>query len=298
MSDHMPPLNWLRAFEAAARNLSFTTAAEELHITQSAISQQIKSLEAHLGQALFIRRPRGLQLTDTGRAYLPNVEAAFRLIADGTQRIFSGNDSDRYVEIHVNLAFSIYWLTPRIHRFIKEHPWVVLNVSTSVWTTEFTRPYASVEIRFGSGEWEGISGQRLGEQRYFPLCAPSLLPQLQTPSDMLDHDLFDLSGMLEGWDNWLKAAGSGLPKSKPIHRASTFTVTFEIVRRGLGLTLGHSLIADDLIAQGALARPFDLTLPLREGYYLISPPERSMNSAALAFKSWLEKELGDMADVN
>ena len=131
----LPPLNWLRAFEASARALSFTSAAQELSMTQSAVSQQIKSLESALGRVLFLRRARGLELTDEGRGYLPTVQAAFALLEEGTH-VLTGRNAPDVLELQVNLSFALFWLSPRLEAFLAEYPWVQLNLATAIWTEE------------------------------------------------------------------------------------------------------------------------------------------------------------------
>ena len=163
----LPPLNWLRAFEASARALSFPAAAPELHMTQSPVSQQIKSLENALGRTLFYRRVRGLELTDEGRGYLPTVQAAFATLEEGTAVLVGRNDPD-VLELHANLSFAIFWLTPRLGRFMDEHPWVHLNVATSIWPQEKPSDSAAIEIVFGQGKWESRVGQRLTHDTVFP----------------------------------------------------------------------------------------------------------------------------------
>ena len=167
----LPPLNWLRAFEASARALSFTEAAQELHMTQSAVSQQIKSLESALGRQLFHRRARGLELTDIGRGYLPTVQAAFNTLEEGTAVLTGRNEPD-VLELHSNISFAIFWLTPRLQDFMGQHPWVNLDVATSIWPTEKPRNLAAVEIVLGLGKWEGRAGQRLTRDTIFPVCTP------------------------------------------------------------------------------------------------------------------------------
>ncbi|MEE9589970.1 MAG: LysR family transcriptional regulator [Hyphomicrobiaceae bacterium] len=291
MEGRLPPLGWLRAFEAAARHLSFTAAAAELGLTQSAISQQIKSLETFLGQPLFLRRPRSLQLTDAARGYLPGVQSAFRLLQEGTQA-FLGGARDATLEIHSNLAFSVFWLTPRLGRFLEHNPWVQLDISTAIWAVEQTRPYASVEIRYGLGDWEGVEGERLGRQIGFPICAPEIAARLDGPSDLLGERLFDVKGMVQGWQSWFENAGVALERAPDINWASTYVVTFEIARRGLGVAMGQDVLTDDLLASGGAVRPFGAEFSFREGYYLITPPQSEMNAAAMAFRAWLLEEIG------
>lgn len=287
----LPPLNWLRAFEASARALSFTAAAQELHMTQSAVSQQIKSLENALGRTLFFRRVRGLELTDEGRGYLPTVQAAFATLEEGTAVLVGRNDSD-VLELHANLSFAMFWLTPRLGRFMDEHPWVQLNVATSIWPQEKPSDSAAVEIVFGQGKWESRVGQRLTHDSVFPVCTPALAAQIRTVPDLLRHRLFDLPGTLQSWDAWLEACGDGAARHKPpVHRASTWAVSLAWALQGLGVALAHETVANDLIASGRLVRPVPGAVPMKEAYYLIAPEGSHINAAARAFKAWLLLEM-------
>lgn len=287
----LPPLNWLRAFEASARALSFTAAAQELHMTQSAVSQQIKSLENALGRTLFHRRVRGLELTDAGRGYLPTVQAAFATLEEGTAVLVGRNDPD-VLELHVNLSFALFWLTPRLGRFMDEHPWVYLNVATSIWPQEKPSDSAAVEIVFGQGKWESRVGQRLTHDSVFPVCTPALARQIRGVPDLLRQRLFDLPGTLQSWDAWLEASGEGAGLgTPPVHRASTWTLSLEWALQGLGVALAHDTVARDLLASGRLVRPVPFALPMKEAYYLIAPEGSHTNAAAKAFKLWLLREM-------
>jgi len=287
----LPPLNWLRAFEASARALSFTAAAQELHMTQSAVSQQIKSLENALGRTLFHRRVRGLELTDEGRGYLPTVQAAFATLEEGTAVLVGRNDPD-VLELHANLSFTVFWLTPRLGRFMDEHPWVHLNVATSIWPQERPSESAAVEIVFGQGKWESRVGQRLTHDSVFPVCAPALAERIHGIAEMLQQRLFDLPGTLQSWDAWLEACGGAAALQKPpAHRASTWAVSLEWALQGLGVALAHETVANDLIASGRLVRPVPAAMPMKEAYYLIAPEGSHIHPAAQAFKGWLLKEM-------
>jgi len=286
----LPPLNWLRAFEASARALSFTAAAQELHMTQSAVSQQIKSLENALGRTLFYRRVRGLELTDEGRGYLPTVQAAFYTLEEGTALLVGRNDPD-VLELHANLSFAIFWLTPRLGRFMDEHPWVHLNVATSIWPQEKPSESAAIEIVFGQGKWESRVGQRLTQDTVFPVCTPELAQRIQGVPDLLQQRLFDLPGTLQSWDAWLEACGHGPVATPPVHRASTWAVSLQWALQGLGVALAHETVSRDLIAAGRLVRPLPFAIPMKEAYYLIAPEGSHINSAARAFKVWLLREM-------
>lgn len=287
----LPPLNWLRAFEASARALSFTVAAQELSMTQSAVSQQIKSLESAMGRTLFLRRARGLELTDEGRGYLPTVQAAFAMLEEGTS-VLQGRNAPQVLELQVNLSFALFWLTPRLGQFMDENPDVHLNLATSVWTQERPHNAASMQIVFGLGKKEGIDGKRLTKDSIFPVCAPRMARHIKTLDDLLKERLFDLPGTAQSWSAWLQAHPQGGALALPaVHRASTWALSLEWAQRGLGVALAHDTIANDLLASGQLVRPFDFAIPLKEAYYLIAPEGSKTRRASKVFKEWLLREV-------
>jgi LysR family glycine cleavage system transcriptional activator len=287
----LPPLNWLRAFEASARALSFTAAAEELSMTQSAVSQQIKSLESAMGRTLFLRRARGLELTDEGRGYLPTVQAAFAMLEEGTAVLQSRNHPD-VLELQVNLSFALFWLTPRLGQFMAENPTVQINLATSVWREERPKLSAAMQVVFGLGKQEGINGRRLTRDSLFPVCSPTLAQKIQSLDALLAQRLFDLPGMAQSWAAWLQAHPDGAAVQVPtVHRASTWALSLEWAQRGLGVALAHDTIAHDLLASGQLVRPFEFSIPLKEAYYLIAPEGARMRHANKVFKEWLLREM-------
>ncbi|WP_342616830.1 LysR family transcriptional regulator [Rhodoferax sp. GW822-FHT02A01] len=293
----LPPLNWLRAFEASARALSFTSAAEELNMTQSAVSQQIKSLESALGRSLFLRRARGLELTDEGRGYLPTVQAAFAMLEEGTTVLQGRNDPD-VLELQVNLSFALFWLTPRLGQFMEENPSVQLNLATSVWSEERPNHAASMQIVFGLGKKEGIAGKRLTRDTLFPVCSPKLARQIKSLDDLLAQRLFDLPGTAQSWGAWLKAHPQGHSLEVPaVHRASTWALSLEWAQRDLGVALAHETIVNDLLASGQLVRPFAFSIPLKESYYLIAPEGMRTRHASKVFKDWLLREMAVFQSV-
>jgi len=290
MDKKLPPLNWLRAFESAARHLSFTDAARELHMTQSAVSQQVKALENYLGKTFFIRKARSLELTVDAQNYLPTVEAAFKLLYEGTQGLL-GVDHDHLLEVRSNLAFTVFWLTPRLADLFEQYPWINLNVATTIWTASPATPYASVEVRFDSVLSEGLSIEPLAKDEFYPVCSPQLAKQIKVPEDLLQHRLIDVSGIIEGWDKWFSTAGISLPENKPIDKASTYVVTLNMAQLNQGIALGHHMIASDLIKQGKLVRLFDHCVPMKEHYFLIPPAKRNANKASKVFNDWLINQM-------
>ena len=169
----LPPLNWLRAFEVSARCLNFTHAAEELCLTQGAVSQQIRQLESHLGVALFKRLPRGLGLSEEGQAYLPVVQDAITRLAVGTNEIF-GQHKRRPIKVRGSLAFFVHWLAPKLQAFSQAHPHVDIRYISNIWVKELDGE-DDMEIRWGHGQWPGLVSQRLTWDTLFPVCSPGLM---------------------------------------------------------------------------------------------------------------------------
>ena len=283
----LPPLNWLRAFEASARHLSFTGAAQELGMTQSAISQQIKSLEGHMGRQLFFRRVRRLELTEAGKGYLPVVQDAFATLARGMRSIV-GDSRDQVLQVQSNLAFAVHWLAPRLNGLFRLHPWLRLNISTALWEPERTAPAADVEIRFGRSPGEGGKAERLASDRFFPVAAPGFQATLD---DIEAYDLFDCAGLFCTWQAWLQAQGRSLPRTKPVTYASTFAVSLSAAEAGCGLALAHHTIADGLLAAGRLIQPFELEVAMEEAYFLIAPGPSVASPAVSAFVDWIKAEM-------
>ncbi len=284
MANSLPPLNWLRAFEAAARHLSFTGAARDLNMTQSAVSQQVKSLEAHLKRPLFHRRGRVLELTQTGITYLPVVRDAFRTLAQGTRAV-TGVGPD-VVQVHSNLTFAMQWLAPRLPAFQRQHPEVRLSLSTELWEARDMAEGADIEIRFSLRPSDTVRAELLHTDHYYPVCAPEYAVTLDR---LQDEPLFDCSNLLANWETWCEHQGLGW-QGPPITYATTFSLSLAIAAAGGGLALGHDAIADQMIRSGQLCAPFAFRAPMQEAYYLIQSPRSHSHPGAEAFAAWLRLE--------
>lgn len=285
MAQGLPPLGWLRTFEAAARHLSFTGAAHDLNMTQSAVSQQIKSLEGYLGQPLFHRRPRALELTEAGITYLPVVRDAFRTLLRGTRAV-TGQTGD-VVQVICNLSLACFWLAPRLPRFRAAHPDVLLNLITELWEPREMAENADVEIRYSVRPSDTVRAEQLCSEYYYPVCAPGYQVTLDT---LQQHPLYECSNLLCSWANW--AEDQALPWSNPpIISATTFALTMSIARTGGGLTLAHDTIATWMIDQGELVVPFEHRAKMAEAYYLILSPQAERSPGALAFANWIRAEM-------
>ncbi|WP_298854284.1 LysR family transcriptional regulator [uncultured Ruegeria sp.] len=286
VSSGLPPLTWLRAFEESARHLNFTRAANELGLTQSAVSQHVRNLEAFLGRDLFVRKTRVLELTEDGANYLPSIREAFALIASGT-RAFIGSPSGEIVRLQCNMAFAVFWLTPRLHRLYAKHPWLVLDIVTPIWDPERHASQAAMEIRFGRPEEMPESAERLTSDSFFPVCTPGYQGG---DVDLGDAVLFDCAGTTGTWDAWYQAQGEEFSRSGHVNLTSTYVISVNAALSDAGVAMAHDTLVSDLLAKGHLVRPFSAAAPLAEGYYLFPPSPHALTPAREAFLNWLREE--------
>ena len=283
---NLPPLTWLRAFEAAARHLSFTQAAAELHLTQSAVSQHVRNLESALGMALFVRKTRALQLTEGGASYLPVVQNAFAVLSAGTRSLTG--DRGRQLRVRCNLAFATFWLAPRLGALLSAHPWLSLTLTTPIWDPEHAEGLAAVEIRFGRPGLMPDDARRLAHERAYPVCACDAEPMFR---DWKTAPLHDCTGVATTWHEWLTSQGEQLPSDRVVNLASTYVVAMTAALHGAGLSMAHDTLASGLIAENRLVRPHDHWVEMVEGYFLIAPARHEETPAARAFVDWIRNEV-------
>ncbi|GEC58794.1 LysR family glycine cleavage system transcriptional activator [Bradyrhizobium japonicum] len=291
MTSRLPSLNGLRAFEAAARHMSFTLAASELNVTQTAISHQIRRLEEELGVRLFIRQNRSLSLTPEATEYLPGVRAAFndlRLAADRLLR----RDDDHVLTVSTLASLAAKWLLPRLSAFQEAHSGIDVRITTSTSLVDFQRDKVDAAIRYGRGQWAGLRADWLMADELFPVCSPSLLQgtkPLKCPEDLRDHTLLHTSNAnSDDWRLWLTAAG--LPTDISKQPGVTFDLLFVTIQAaidGIGIAMGRTSYVQDDIAKGRLVVPFKIALPADAGFYLVSPQGRADTPKLSAFRSWL-----------
>jgi LysR family glycine cleavage system transcriptional activator len=286
----LPPLNWLRAFEVSARCLNFTHAAEELCLTQGAVSQQIRQLENHLGVPLFKRLPRGLDLTEEGQSYLPVVQDAITRLAVGTNEIF-GQDKRRPLKLRGSLSFFVHWLAPKLPDFAHRHPHVDIRYISNIWVKELDGE-DDMEIRWGHGQWPGLVSQRLTWDTLFPVCAPSLLARapLTRPGDVTHHPLLHVLGYEEGWGYWLKMAGVDNVDSSRGMQFDTLISTLRMAELGQGIALARSSMVEEMLDDGRLVEPFNLRIDASESFYLVRSSGAQLHPDALEFSTWLVEQ--------
>jgi LysR family glycine cleavage system transcriptional activator len=290
MTARLPSLNGLRAFEAAARHLSFTQAASELNVTQTAISHQIRRLEEELGIRLFVRKNRALALTPQARDYLPGVRAAFNDLRLATDRLLRKGD-DNVLTVSTLASLAAKWLLPRLTAFQEAHPGIDVRITTSTALVEFRNGDVDAAIRYGRGNWPGLRAEWLMADEVFPVCSPALLSgkrPLQAPEDLRDHVLLHTSNNSDDWRQWLTAAG--LPSDLSRQPGITFDLILMTVQAaidGIGVAMGRTSYVQDDIAKGRLVVPFNIALPADAGFYLVSPEGVAEPPKLKAFRQWL-----------
>jgi len=290
MTARLPSLNGLRAFEAAARHLSFTLAASELNVTQTAISHQIRRLEEELGIRLFVRKNRALALTPKARDYLPGVRAAFNDLRLATDRLLR-KDDDHVLTVSTLASLAAKWLLPRLTAFQEAHPGIDVRITTSTALVDFRGGDVDAAIRYGRGNWQGLRAEWLMADDFFPVCSPALLNgkrPLNSPEDLRDHVLLHTSTNSDDWRQWLTAAG--LPSDISKQPGITFDLILMTVQAaidGIGVAMGRTSYVQDDIAKGRLVVPFKIALPADAGFYLVSPEGTAEPPKLRAFRQWL-----------
>jgi LysR family glycine cleavage system transcriptional activator len=286
MGHQMPPLPWLRAFEASARHLSFTNAAVELNLTQAAISKQVKLLEHFLRERLFERLPRSLTLTKAGAAYLPKVNDAFERLAAGTQEVF-GNRRNAMLTVRAPVGWAVNWIAERLPSFFEEYPKVPVRIISSVWSEDAETEKYDLDIRYGSGKWPGIVAQRVTWERLDPLCTPEIAARIGSPDDLAKERLLHVLGYKEGWATWLAAAGATKVNSGAGEQFDSSLMAYEVAANGGGIALGRSSMSAKEIKSGRLVRPFVLSVPVQEAFFILTPEDGLNHPDATIFKDWL-----------
>ena len=294
MLRRLPPLNAIRSFEAAARHESFTRAAEELCVTQGAVSHQVKALEAELGIKFFNRERQRLVITEAGRDYLAVVRDALDRIALGTERLIQ-RQSSGVLTVSTSPDFAAKWLVHRLGRFAEAHPEIDLRVSATLHHVDFAREDVDLAVRHGDGNWPGLDVVRLCSEQLFAVCSPTLATRrqpLSQPSDVLKFPLLHLDDWKD-WSRWLETAGvaDGEPLRGPaLNRAS---MVIDAAVNGQGLALARTTLAAWDLINGRLIRPFAAALPLSKSYWIIMPKATSALPKIMTFRNWLLAEAAD-----
>lgn len=300
----LPPLDLFRTFEAVARHRSFTLAADELCLTQSAVSRQIKALEDALALRLFRRLHRAIEATPEGQRLFESVTRGLDDVSSCLAALGAGTKAPQ-ITVSASVAFAWFWLMPRLERFGALQPDVDLRVLATDQPALPGTGEVDVAVLLGSGQWEGLEARLLFGERVYPVCSPAYLrdhPLLRQPEDLLDQTLLHLEygkpsfGGVD-WRSWLlrqqvngRSVGRGL-------RFNSYPMVLQAAEAGHGIALGWSYVTDPLLAEGRLVCPVDRTLATREGYYLCTSNTTGKGQGVGAFLNWIGAEAQDQAGI-
>lgn len=283
----LPPLDGLRVFEAAARLGHFQQAAAELHLTPSAVSHRIKTLEAQLQVPLFRRAGRGVELTAEGRAYAAAVGRALDDLRQATRALTSERGP---LMLSVTPAFAMRWLLPRLGDFQRLHPEIEVRFSSDNRLVDFDREDVDLGIRFGLGGWPALEIDRLFPVDTLPVCRPAMIggdPPLKSPNDLTNFRLLHLRNRPDDWRMWLLLAGADAVDPTEGPTFDTAPEMLEAAISGLGVAMADRQMIGRDVDRGLLAVPFDIHMPSRGAYYLVMPPRRKNDPRIQAFRAWL-----------
>ncbi len=298
----LPPLKAVWYFESAARHLNFSKAAAELNVTHSAISHQIRALEDWVGQPLFERGARGLRLTETGQQFLPPVRVAFQQLMQAGQAV---RQSARVGPLTVSVLPSLAskWLVPRLSDFRQRYPDIDVRISATGQLETVGRGDIDVGIRYGRGKWSDLEAELLQLDDLFPICSPSLLKgpkPLREPRDIANFPLLSDNDWrpaeYEFWSGWFELAGISDLGLKPDVTFTASNLMIDAAIGGLGIGLGNTMLAGEDIKAGRLVKPFDLTLKLETGYFLVYGQGALRRPKIKAFRDWVFDQMAGLID--
>ena len=287
MRRRLPPLNSLRAFESAARHLSFTKAADELAVTQSAVSHQVTSLEAWAGVPLFKRQGRAVVLTQAAVKFLPSVSTALDQNALAGRKLQAVDPTHGWLTVAVMPSFAAKWLVPRLSDFQEKNPDLDVWIATFEAQTGALASDVDLAIRYGRGDWPGLTSVKILSEELFPVCAPKLAPRLRSPADLMQSTLLH-DELREDWSMWFSAAKITAkdPARGPGFDDSSLLIQAAI--EGLGVALGRSVLVKGDLDAGRLVRPFEVAIPAEFAYYLVYPPDLESAPKIEVFRNWLQ----------
>lgn len=292
----LPPLHALRAFDAAARHLSLTRAAQELHVTHGAVSRQVKELESYLGRQLFVRKARGLELTDQGRLLAFTTTRLFDELRRAVRSLQSVSRPE-VITVSTVPSLAARWLVPRIAAFQARHPGREIRIGTTKQLVDFRRDDVDVALRYGRGGWRGVYAERLFQPREFPVCAPALLDSvhpLREPNDLAHFPLLHDMGF-GNWAQWLAAAGADRVDARKGLVLEDMNVALQAAIEGQGVVLAPPALVHADLRAGRLVRPFDVDIPVELSFYLVCEAGRENSPELAPFIEWLRSEAAAVA---
>lgn len=296
MSRRIPPLNPLRVFEVVARTQNLTTAAQELHVTQSAVSRQIGVLETYLGVELFRRERHGVALTRAGRAYAEQVVPAFESIAAATDKLLKGTRQGA-LRVRTYTTFAAKWLIPRLPEFARLHPDIEVRIANAVPDVDFDRDPVDVAIQFGDGRWPRVQADLLIPDEIEPVCSPGFTAvhkrKAGYPKPLLQQRLLVSHYRRDDWDDWLRSTGMAA-QAREAERMSfgSSVLTWQAALDGLGIAIGQRALLAAELQSGQLVAPFGQPLRREKGHYLVRPKVQRESRKVAVFREWLLQAVG------
>lgn len=288
MPRRLPQLTSLRAFEAAGRHLSFTSAADELAVTQAAISHQVKALEKYLGVELFLRMPRELELTPPGATLLPVVKNALDSISQTIAELRKPDETS-VLCVAVAPSFSAHWLTPRLDSLFQHRPRIELSLKHANKPIDFSREDVDIAITYGRGDWPGVVSEPVLQLDFFPVCAPSFLSRENALSEIGDLQFHTLlhDADYQTWRDWLALAGNDDVDPTRGSIVDDTNVLIQAAIDGIGIAMCSEVFVQEHLAAGRLVRPFDITLTSDAAYFAVCPKSHLNRPEVSAFRNWL-----------
>ena len=293
MKYQLPPLNGLIAFESAARTGNFARAGEELNLTQSTVSHRVRMLERHLGYPLFERLPRGLRLTESGKAYLPSIRKAFEQIFSSTAGIFGRRDKGS-LTVRAPISYSVLWLGPMIHGFKQRYPGIAVRLISSIWADDLADDETDIDLRLGFGNWPGCQAREILRDRVAPICgAPKPGDEQALPESIEEcasRPLIHVMGIEDLWMRYFQQAGLRLDvKHDDIHVDSAIAA-IEIAASSDAIALIQRRFLPDYLDSGRLVEPLAVDMDMEQAIYLVQPDSRrELRPEAILFSEWLEQ---------
>lgn len=296
MSYQLPPLVWLRAFEAAARHSSFTAAAEELNLTQSAVSHQVRSLEKHLGFPLFVRLARSVGLTDLGNAYLPPVRKAFEELSASTSGLF-GTIGASSITVRAPVSYAVLWLAPLLKSFIDLHPNINIRLCSAVWADALADEKTDVDIQYGDGVWPGYDAEIIQNVGAIPVCLPEMWrgkTEEERLQNLAGENHIHVTGYENLWNKFFRAAQMPNVSGRLGLNVDTSLVALEMAAGGVGPAMVLTIHAEPYLKSGRLIRLTDVVVPQAHSHYFLRPKDSThIRPEIMVFREWVMEQAGN-----
>jgi LysR family glycine cleavage system transcriptional activator len=289
MKYQLPPLNGLIAFEAAARTGNFARAADELNLTQSTVSHRVRMLERYLGYPLFERLPRGLRLTESGKAYLPSIRKAFEQIFSSTAGIFGRKDKGS-LTVRAPISYSVLWLGPLIDGFLQQYPGIEVRLISSIWADELAADETDVDLRLGFGNWPKCRVREVLRDRVTAVCHPRLGRQIKGVQDIAARPLIHVMGIEDLWMKYFDQAGLRRDVKRDDIHVDSAIAALEIASSGRCVALIQQRFLGHYLQSRRLAAPLEIEMDMEQAIYLVEPEARAqLKPEAILFGEWLER---------